>query len=433
MSYEPALSRRAPREDVGTVGDRRAVGQSHGLELRSTRGSSTGPDGLGFRSGFPLQALNSTLNGHFDQSQFMMTDPAHDSRRGSYSQERMFSGQSGFVPTILTPPKVSAYIGLAVIETRSGRTAVIKGLDCERRDVVWIQYDVGGEGAKNITTLTCKDGRLLGEPNPNAIAAAQRSERKQQPQQQSSQPMRSMDKHTNGQAQSGDDDGGDGEEGCKRPPIRGASKSKHNVRWQGEEAWDQDRDYDRWQGDQQDRDYRRDRMQNSDADHGRYADYRGGRGDLSDRGHYHKHEQRKENGWYKEQGWKDDSDWYPQSRHGGGYHGNQGRNGQNYSQVATYTAQKNQSWETTEALVEAAINEAIRQLKDPRNNSRVWIDDWPERFRARLGDLRTFLEKQTDHFLVIPGKGRRYSVALVTKSSGVSDTASTASNPTATS
>lgn len=64
------------------------------------------------------------------------------------------------------------------------------------------------------------------------------------------------------------------------------------------------------------------------------------------------------------------------------------------------------------------VAEAERQLRDPRNNNRVWIPDWTTRFKSELGDLRSFLEKQPDRFLVTRGEGRRFTVKLAPKGKG---------------
>lgn len=61
---------------------------------------------------------------------------------------------------------------------------------------------------------------------------------------------------------------------------------------------------------------------------------------------------------------------------------------------------------------ERALREVIDQLLDESNAGRVWITNWPGRFQSKLGHLREFLERHTDKFTVIPGNGRRYTVAF---------------------
>jgi len=64
-------------------------------------------------------------------------------------------------------------------------------------------------------------------------------------------------------------------------------------------------------------------------------------------------------------------------------------------------------------LEEQATQEAIRQLKRASNTEgRVWIGNWNRKFKDSLGTLREFLE-ESDRFVVTPGEGTRYTVALV--------------------
>merc|ERR1712154_214236 len=66
-----------------------------------------------------------------------------------------------------------------------------------------------------------------------------------------------------------------------------------------------------------------------------------------------------------------------------------------------------------ESLEEQATREAIRQLNRPSNTEgRVWIGNWNRKFKDSLGTLREFLEG-SDRFVVTPGEGTRYTVALL--------------------
>jgi hypothetical protein len=63
-----------------------------------------------------------------------------------------------------------------------------------------------------------------------------------------------------------------------------------------------------------------------------------------------------------------------------------------------------------------AIREIKEQLRDPSCEGKVWIQQWGPRFQAELGQLRDFLESRPDKFTVIPGEGKKYTVALATNS-----------------
>eukprot|EP00927_Polykrikos_kofoidii_P048076 TRINITY_DN42301_c0_g1_i1.p1 TRINITY_DN42301_c0_g1~~TRINITY_DN42301_c0_g1_i1.p1 ORF type:complete len:385 (+),score=57.68 TRINITY_DN42301_c0_g1_i1:121-1275(+) len=68
--------------------------------------------------------------------------------------------------------------------------------------------------------------------------------------------------------------------------------------------------------------------------------------------------------------------------------------------------------EEEDYVANTAISEVREQLLDQSQEGFVWIDRWNERFSRHLGTLRDFLESQPDKFIVIPGKGRGYRVAL---------------------
>eukprot|EP00931_Biecheleriopsis_adriatica_P039768 TRINITY_DN22738_c0_g2_i1.p1 TRINITY_DN22738_c0_g2~~TRINITY_DN22738_c0_g2_i1.p1 ORF type:complete len:671 (+),score=96.40 TRINITY_DN22738_c0_g2_i1:61-2013(+) len=74
---------------------------------------------------------------------------------------------------------------------------------------------------------------------------------------------------------------------------------------------------------------------------------------------------------------------------------------------------RKQSFQGTDALAAAAIQEIGHQLLDPSNDGRVWIENWSQTYSAALGPLREFLESQPDLFHVVPGPERTYTVQLV--------------------
>eukprot|EP00747_Dinoflagellata_sp_TGD_P067445 gnl/TRDRNA2_/TRDRNA2_155274_c1_seq1.p1 gnl/TRDRNA2_/TRDRNA2_155274_c1~~gnl/TRDRNA2_/TRDRNA2_155274_c1_seq1.p1 ORF type:complete len:307 (+),score=57.77 gnl/TRDRNA2_/TRDRNA2_155274_c1_seq1:68-922(+) len=64
-----------------------------------------------------------------------------------------------------------------------------------------------------------------------------------------------------------------------------------------------------------------------------------------------------------------------------------------------------------------AVAGAIREIKDqlswPGSDGRVWIEGWGQRYQESLGTLREFLESRPDKFSVIPGEGKKFTVAIV--------------------
>jgi len=78
----------------------------------------------------------------------------------------------------------------------------------------------------------------------------------------------------------------------------------------------------------------------------------------------------------------------------------------------TETNQATSGWDP---LVGSAIREIKEQLSQPDNDGYVYVNDWGQRFQASLGTLREFLESRPDKFVVTPGAGKRYTVALVDK------------------
>lgn len=83
------------------------------------------------------------------------------------------------------------------------------------------------------------------------------------------------------------------------------------------------------------------------------------------------------------------------------------------------------SW--PQASKEAAIKEIEDQLNHPEHDGSVRIPRWNQRFRHSLGTLRQFLESCPERFVVIPGEGRKYSVAAPTASSDANGTGSLSS------
>jgi len=59
----------------------------------------------------------------------------------------------------------------------------------------------------------------------------------------------------------------------------------------------------------------------------------------------------------------------------------------------------------------AAVQEIESQLHRQGGVGKVWIDNWPERF-GKLGTCRAFLESRSERFVIIPGTGKSYTVAL---------------------
>jgi len=67
--------------------------------------------------------------------------------------------------------------------------------------------------------------------------------------------------------------------------------------------------------------------------------------------------------------------------------------------------------------VAMAITELKSQLREQNGEGKVFIDDWKDRFK-HLGSMRGFMESRPDKFEVIPGRGRAFTVRLVTKPAG---------------
>ena len=63
-------------------------------------------------------------------------------------------------------------------------------------------------------------------------------------------------------------------------------------------------------------------------------------------------------------------------------------------------------------LVMEAIQIAMEQLKEQGGRGQVHISHWPTRFKKVLGPLRTFLESQTQCFVVHDEGGRSYTVQM---------------------
>lgn len=68
--------------------------------------------------------------------------------------------------------------------------------------------------------------------------------------------------------------------------------------------------------------------------------------------------------------------------------------------------------ESAASLTEAAFAQITAQLNRPERGGKVWIDEWNWRFAPALGQMRAFMESHPDKFVVIPGEGRKYTVAL---------------------
>jgi len=63
-------------------------------------------------------------------------------------------------------------------------------------------------------------------------------------------------------------------------------------------------------------------------------------------------------------------------------------------------------------LVKSALKEVTDQLKNPKYEGHVWIDNWPGRYQPQLGQLRDFLESRPDLFKVVRKGDRAYAVTL---------------------
>lgn len=77
------------------------------------------------------------------------------------------------------------------------------------------------------------------------------------------------------------------------------------------------------------------------------------------------------------------------------------------------TTQKEELWPESQSLEEEAIELVRTQLSQSGQKGYVWIENWNERYQKELGNLRAFLERKTDSFVVKPGKGRSYRVEVV--------------------
>lgn len=63
-------------------------------------------------------------------------------------------------------------------------------------------------------------------------------------------------------------------------------------------------------------------------------------------------------------------------------------------------------------LRESALREIVGQLCRQNSDGRVWVSNWPGRYQAALGPLREFLESHPEKFKIVPGQGKRYTVAF---------------------
>jgi len=88
----------------------------------------------------------------------------------------------------------------------------------------------------------------------------------------------------------------------------------------------------------------------------------------------------------------------------------QGQN-QGWKRVKT-EAQTSDGAEETEDTYEKALEEIKNQLKEQGGSGKVWIRAWNSRFGS-YGTLREFLEAHPEHFTIVPGEGKVFSVELV--------------------
>lgn len=80
-------------------------------------------------------------------------------------------------------------------------------------------------------------------------------------------------------------------------------------------------------------------------------------------------------------------------------------------QARAVPAQASQKSGGYDRSVAEAIREIRQQLELQGGAGEVWVDNWMARF-ASLGTTRAFLESRPDKFTVIPGAGRKFTVAL---------------------
>jgi len=65
-----------------------------------------------------------------------------------------------------------------------------------------------------------------------------------------------------------------------------------------------------------------------------------------------------------------------------------------------------------EGAADGAIREITTQLQSPGNEGHIWVHDWGRRYESSLGSLRGFLEAHPHMFVVTPGMGKKFTVAL---------------------
>jgi len=73
----------------------------------------------------------------------------------------------------------------------------------------------------------------------------------------------------------------------------------------------------------------------------------------------------------------------------------------------------NRSSGSDEDLANSALQEVMAQLQEQGGTGFVWIDEWPQKYQKALGMLREFCERYPEQFRIVPGRGRRYTVSLI--------------------
>jgi len=81
-----------------------------------------------------------------------------------------------------------------------------------------------------------------------------------------------------------------------------------------------------------------------------------------------------------------------------------------------FTVSKARKWDAadggaTSDLVAAALVDIEDQLSVPKNDGRLSIPHWKERYEATLGSIRSFVKRWPNKFTVIAGEGKHFRVA----------------------
>eukprot|EP00931_Biecheleriopsis_adriatica_P020098 TRINITY_DN1351_c0_g1_i1.p1 TRINITY_DN1351_c0_g1~~TRINITY_DN1351_c0_g1_i1.p1 ORF type:complete len:601 (+),score=126.93 TRINITY_DN1351_c0_g1_i1:87-1805(+) len=265
-----------------------------------------------------------------------------------------FESESGW--PLLDMEATPATIGMRVRCWMDGRTGTIAYIHNDWPQRIWVHFDDGGEGEKDATWFVSEEGSIPVGPGLSP------SEWKQSGGKASWEYSQGSSKGSGGYGKGGKSSAQDygWAEGWEESNGKGRSSwhwqdpGHSNARWQ--DAWWEEEDYGKAHG----KGYR-----------SRGEDY-----------------------------WQADAQWKSSSA-------GQKSKGKGRSKPAGSHPE----------LEAEAMEEVVAQLRDESNAGRVWIDDWPNRFQAKLGQLRDFLERYPDKFTVTQqGNGRRYTVSFASSS-----------------